>query len=191
MANKSTPLAIARAFAREHPDFSGLVAIDTLAPKGRFGRLGLSNRTVRAWVKQGDAALAAGRWTTLGSIYNGQCEICGTVYFDKQLRTLYAPDPDAGQSVERAWLPWGCTRAEIAPLAYVHACPPCADQHSLTEDQPKEILDDVYREARRHPTLCRHNSDMPVYTLDMCDLVLGRADRPSIFEYGTRQLAFQ
>ena len=138
-----TPLAAARAFAAEHPDFEGRINVKVLRPSGRGGWKGFARHTVTAWVRDGQAALR--KELREGNVeawpWNGHCVACGRIHLEPVLRRGHPNGERVGQplgpenAAERAeferrmaYFGKGAGEPVYAPRCTLHGvCPACAE----------------------------------------------------------------
>lgn len=150
-----TPGQIAKQWAKENPDYSGELVVPSTAAKGLGGRRGTTERR-NCFIVSGGRAVAS-RDDYANHTFNGACQVCGTVYLERVIKNVYAPDPEAGQPVD---VPepqgWANVRAS---LAYIQACPDCINSQCLVTENPERPYDEVARLrrcGRKHPTLAAH-----------------------------------
>lgn len=153
-----TPRQIAKQWAKENSDYSGELVVLSIAAKGLGGRRGTIERRNRFIVRGGHAV--ARRDNYANHTFNGACQVCGTVYLERVIKKVYAPDPEAGHPVDvpesQHWKDWPNVRASFA---YVQACAPCIESRGLVTDDTEKRFDEaakLRRWNRKHPTLAAH-----------------------------------
>jgi hypothetical protein len=141
---KPTPAKVAAAWAKDHPDFTGLLSVVSEAHRGRDGRLGWMERLNAFFVDHGRAA-ATRKICKKDGLYldhppsNGYCEICGRLYLEPCLVLAAMPEPLAGQEVPEAELP-RMDRGTGMVYRYddhsvAMACPACIEAHGGRPDR--------------------------------------------------------
>jgi len=159
--NTITPAAAARAWAREHPEYSGYLAVSSWTRKGKGGRLGLTRRTNFFMVRDGQAG--ASRRQPGTDRHTGYCEVCGLLYLEPVVTWCHAPDPQAGEPVpsDEIWSLWRDAggRFVYADQATLQACQCCIAEH---EELEAEYLSDGPQWGSGETTpWVRHHPDYP------------------------------
>lgn len=161
MDNKLTPGQAAKKWAKEHPDFEGVLAVESLTRKGRGG-WGITNKTTRFVVSGGRAA--AIRDDRKAGTFNGVCHMCSKVFLKCELTIAYGRDDRDGQLIPEEELdaaePAGWMRRHYT-LVYGrwanwgHLCPGCIQANDLlpqTEIDYSQYAVGKFRKVRmNHP----------------------------------------
>lgn len=162
--NRMTPAQIARAWAQAHREFTGEINVASDTRKGKGG-WGAARRHNRFFAEGGRVAADRENHRAEPRVWNGLCQVCGTVYLEQVLKRAWASDPQAGQPADipeaahidlRHWPGW---RKVIAADAHVAACPRCIEERGLRlesangrsfdQDSKTHFVD------RTHPELAR------------------------------------
>ena len=100
-----TPKQRAQAWAKEHPEFCGILGVRTRTAKGKYGRLGTKPTTYSFVVSEGKATRftseprdkATGRKS---GRFNGVCEVTGKVCHGFTLNWWHVKRPDFGEMID-------------------------------------------------------------------------------------------
>ena len=100
-----TPKQRAQAWAKEHPEFEGILGVCTRTARGKGGRLGTKSTKY-------DFVVSAGKATRLASEprdkatgrksgrFNGVCEVTGKVCHEFTLSWWHVKRPDFGETID-------------------------------------------------------------------------------------------
>jgi hypothetical protein len=124
MVRKPTPAIAAKQWAKEHPEFTGILYVDFFQPKGTGGRRGISRCQAVVYVNRGRAERS--RSDRRNNAFNGVCDLCLTVYPAMVLCWSHVPDPNAGEPVNDRMMP-GWVFHDRATLI---ACPECQERYN-------------------------------------------------------------
>jgi len=126
-----TPGQAAKKWAKEHPEFTGILLVISHTRKGRGG-WGQTTRTNKFFVRDGKSAQRRDAPGRQG--FNGVCWACGQIYLKTVLRWAVGPDPQAGEPVpdDELWQSYKGESFVYHEYAQLRACPKCVEEHNLT-----------------------------------------------------------
>lgn len=88
-----TPKETARQWAKENPDFRGILGVEANTARGKGGRLGSKTTTYKFVVVNGMSTRA----TAKAGYFNGTCYVTGETYLECVLRWFHLPVSDGGR----------------------------------------------------------------------------------------------
>lgn len=90
------PLAIARKWAKEHPEYTGILVVKAQTPRGRGGRLGTKTTHYEYVISEGKATRKT-YITHRKPLRCGICDVTGQVHHKKVLSYYHLPHPQKGE----------------------------------------------------------------------------------------------